>query len=90
MRLTKTDREQLRRVLYDLERAQKFILSPRVIVATKTNSLNTFTLTRDETRFAGQIVAEAIMAAEINKEIGSDLAGLHQGIDALGQFLATH
>jgi len=90
MRLTKSDREQLRRVLYDIERAQKFLLSPRVIVATKSNMNDPYTLTRPETRFAGEVVAEAVQASPINKEIGSDLAGLHQGINDLSQFLATH
>jgi 3,4-dihydroxy-2-butanone 4-phosphate synthase len=74
MKLTKKDRAQLIQVLAALKRGQQYILSDRIVVACKCDHATT---TEHLTNGAG------LICYPLNKEIGSELALLHTGIDQL-------
>lgn len=78
MKLTKKDRAQLLQVLTALKRGQNYILSDRIVVACKCNYATT---TEHLTNGAG------LICYPLNKEIGSDLAVLHTGIETLHSLL---
>jgi hypothetical protein len=82
MRLTKAARTELRRVLYDAERAAEYLRSDDVVVARRKEQPTT---TLDYVRHE-----DTTVLTEVNKEYGSDLTGLAAAIDRLASFLATH
>ena len=82
MKLTKAAREELRYALRNLERGFDYLMNPDVVVTRKSRMASADVFHRtgfDDTRLSA-----------ITKEYGSDLVGLKNAIDALGQFLATH
>lgn len=78
MKLTKKDRAHLLQILTSLKRGQNYILSDHIVVACKCDHATT---TEHLTNKAG------LICYPLNKEIGSDLALLHTGIDMLHSIL---
>ena len=80
MRLSKKDRRLLEGILQQLERGQAYLRKPDTLVCVR-RSVKTTTL--DLTNDQGEI------CAEVNKEIGSELALLHTGIERLRKVLTV-
>lgn len=81
MKLTKPARAELRRVLAHAERAADYLAREDVAIALRRDQATT---TLDYQRPDGAVLTE------VNKEYGSDLAGLSFAIEKLNRFLATH
>lgn len=76
--MLKREERALRQVLADLEQAQSYLLSERVLVCIRQSYATT---TLHFTNKQGEI------CYSVNKEIGSDLARLHHAIGNLRRFL---
>ncbi len=81
-KLTKAQRDDLRFVLRNAERAQAFIMADRVAVCTRKN-MGTTTL--DYTR-----ASDGTALTEVNRDYGSDLTGLEAAIKALASFIVRN
>jgi hypothetical protein len=73
------DRKILESVLYNLERAQQYLLKDRTLVCSRKNGPATTTL--DFTNQQGEV------CVAVNKEYGSELAMFHTGISMLQKAL---
>ena len=78
-KLTKFQRNSLNQVLYHAQRAEKYIMSDRTVVAHRSAG----TTTLDYTRSDGKALYE------VEKVIGSDLCGLQDAIRHLSAFLGA-
>ncbi len=81
MKLTKQAREELRTVLYHFERAKDYLERNDVAIAHKSRATTTLHFTCAGFPYA---------LYEVDKEIGSDLTGLAEGIKQLAQFIVKH
>ena len=80
MRLTLQARNELHTLLDRLTQAQEMIRNPRTVVCVRSHG----TTTLDYKRPDGTSVYE------IDKDIGSDLTGLYDGIELIHRFLQAH
>jgi hypothetical protein len=78
MPLTKKQRGHLETTLYHLKRAERYIFGPQTAVAARKPMATT---TLDYSRADGAVLYE------VEREYGSDLVGLRDGIARLEQFL---
>lgn len=78
MRLTQKQIKQLDTVLYHLERANKYLMNPELATAMRCRMATT---TLHYTRGDGKVLYE------VEKEYGSDLVGLRDGIRLLRLFI---
>ena len=82
MKLTKQAKAELSRVLSHLHRANEYIKKPDTVIArVSTNPTTTIHYTR---------AIDNTCLYSVDKEIGSDLTGLQQGLNDLLKFIATH
>jgi hypothetical protein len=81
-RLTNRDRQVLRTILADAERAQRYLDRPDLAVAYKGGAATT---TLHYTR-----AIDGAVLYELDKAHGSDLIGLPLAIRALAEFLTHH
>lgn len=77
-KLTRRQTQNLERILYHLQRADNYLSQPTLVVTKRCQAATT---TLHFTRSDGQVLYE------VNKEYGSDLTGLKQGIHDLEKFL---
>jgi len=80
-KLTAAQTRSIETVLYHLNRAHKYINQPDVVLAIKKYIATT---TLDFT------LPDGTVAFQVDKQIGSDIAGLEMGIDYLNNFLTFH
>lgn len=78
-KLTRKQTEALQATLYHLKRAEKYIHDPLTAV---TRRCSVATTTLHYTRADGSVLYE------VDREIGSDLTGLREGIRRLERFLS--
>jgi hypothetical protein len=76
--MTKKDRAELQSILAKLKQAQAYIMDGRTAIARRGGPATT---TLHFTRADGEVLYP------VNKEIGSDIVGLHHGIYLLDRFL---
>jgi hypothetical protein len=78
-KLTAAQVRSIETVLYHLERANKYLLSEHVVLAVRKEQA---TNTLDYSNVVGKALTP------VDKEIGSDIAGLSMGIEYLKNYLA--
>lgn len=80
-KLTAAQDRAIETVLYHLERANKYLLQENVVLAVRKDMATT---TLDYSNVVGKALAP------VDKEIGSDIAGLSMGIEYLKNFVVFH
>lgn len=80
-KLTALQTRSIETVLYHLQRANKYLLDESTILARKKGACTT---TLDF------LLPNGNAACEVDKQIGSDIAGLEMGMEYLKNFLVFH
>jgi hypothetical protein len=89
-KLTKKQNRELLAVLYDIERAYRYLQSPEIVglaMAVKDGRENggDYTIRNEKCLETSTLTAKHI--CPINKDIGSNIAGLSMGLNKLKNFL---